>query len=74
MKTLTTVLLTIMAMTTASTGLATESYPTQPIRLIVPFGAGEPMVWLVPFSCLLITTIYSRSPLWWPMPQGRVAL
>lgn len=40
MKPLITALLTTVAMTTASTGLATESYPTQPIRLIVPFGAG----------------------------------
>lgn len=40
MKTLMTALLTTAAITTASTGLATESYPAQPIRLIVPFGAG----------------------------------
>lgn len=40
MKTLMTALLTTMAMTTASTGLAADTYPNQPIRLIVPFGAG----------------------------------
>ncbi|MGP9568826.1 tripartite tricarboxylate transporter substrate binding protein [Halomonas sp. AOP5-B2-8] len=40
MKPLMTALLTTVAMTTASTGLAAESYPAQPIRLIVPFGAG----------------------------------
>ena len=40
MKPLMAALLTTVAMTTASTGVAAESYPNQPIRLIVPFGAG----------------------------------
>jgi len=40
MKKITTMLLASLALSTASMGYATEGYPSKPIRLIVPFGAG----------------------------------